>query len=50
MRPFQTETSLEKSKDLVEVATTLVSLNDCRQFLGMDHDVETANLCLWQAE
>ena len=46
MCTFQAQTSLEQSKDLVEVAAALVRLYDRWELLGVDDDVETANLCL----
>jgi len=45
VRALEAETGLKQRHDLVEVTTLLVLLEQHRQLLRMNNDVETANLC-----
>ena len=47
---LQAQTSLKERQDLIEVTLALIDLHDGRQFLGVDDDVETANLRLEQCK
>lgn len=47
---FQTQTSLKESKNLIEVATALVSLYDGRELLSMYDDIETTDLRLYRSQ
>ena len=46
MSTLQAQTSLKERQDLIEVTLALIGLHDGGQFLGVDDNVETANLRL----
>ncbi len=48
MRPLKTQAGHQKSDDFLKVTTTFVQLDNCRQFLGVDNDVQTTDLRLME--
>lgn len=42
---FQTKTSLQETNELIKVSISLVLLNQVGEFLSMNDEVKTTNLC-----